>query len=296
MRRVTSARAAAAYERALAAAPPAWPGRGPALGAWIEALSAAKAWADCARLGQARAGEVVGSSAPGDFASVLLSCAEKLPAGPDQDSARRAAVARLREVTARPAADASVDDRQDALGELSAGLEALGDAAGARAAQEARAALLEQAAAAAKTPEQAQTFDYARAGAYLALGRSDAAVRMLAQRERELPGSYEPPARLAGVLFKTGRLPEALAAIDRAVARAYGPRRVGYLKLRADILDKSGDPAGALAARREEVKGWEALPPGAIEPHRPRGRPGPARRGREARRGDRRGAAPRRPS
>jgi tetratricopeptide (TPR) repeat protein len=175
-------------------------------------------------------------------------------------------VARLREITARPPADASVDDRQDALDQLSEGLATLGDAAGAHAAQEARVTLLEQAAAAARAPAEAQTFDYARANAYLALGRADEAARMLEQRERELPGSYEPPARLAGVLFKTGRLPEALAAIDRAIARAYGPRRLRYLKLRADILDKRGDTAAALAARRDEVKGWEALPPGQASP------------------------------
>jgi thiol-disulfide isomerase/thioredoxin len=259
-------RAAAAYERAIAASAPSWPGRGAALVGWIEALAGAKAWAECAHLGQAHAAEVSGSSAPGDFATYLLMCASKLPSGPDQLAARQAAVARLREATAHPAGDASIDDRQDALATLAEGLEALGDAPGARAAEGARAALLEQAAQAAKTPEQAQTFDYARAGAYAALGRTDDAVRMLAQREREMPGSYEPPARLAGVLFKADRLPEALAAVDRAVARAYGPRRLRYLKLRADILAKQGDAAGALAARREEVKGWEALPPGQASP------------------------------
>ena len=89
---------------------------------------------------------------------------------------------------------------------------------------------------------------------------------MLEQREREMPGSYEPPARLAGVLYKTGQLPEALAAVDRAIARGYGPRRLRYLKLRADILEKRGDLPGALAVRRDEVKGWEALAPGQASP------------------------------
>ncbi len=175
-------------------------------------------------------------------------------------------MARLREITARPPADASVDDRQDALDQLAEGLAALGDEPASRAAQEARATLLEQAARASRSPEQAQTFDYARANAYLALGRADEAVKMLEQREREMPGSYEPPARLAGVLYKTGHLPEALAAVDRAIERAYGPRRLRYLKLRADILAKKGDVAGALAVRRDEVKGWEGLPPGQASP------------------------------
>ena len=262
------ARAASAYERAVAAAPPGWSSRGAAFVGWMEVLAGAKAWSECARVGQAHAGEVKGSSAPGDFASYLLTCAEKLPAGPEPTAAQKAAVALLREITAHPPADASVDDRQDALDQLAAGLAALGDAPAAHAAQEARATLLEQAARAAGSPEQAQTFDYARANTYVALGRGDDAARMLEQREREMPGSYEPPARLAGVLSKTGRLPEALAAVDRAIGRAYGPRRLRYLELRADILAKKGDLAAALAARRDEVKGWEALPAGQASPAR----------------------------
>jgi tetratricopeptide (TPR) repeat protein len=258
--------AAAGYERAIAAAPPSWPGRSAALVGWIEVLAGSKQWARCVSVGQAHLGAVRGSSAPGDFAATLLSCAGKLPAGAEQIAARTLAVDRLRELTAHPPADASVDDRQDALDTLAGGLDDLGDPAGAKKAQEARLALLEQAARAARTPEMAQTFDYARANAYVALGRGDEAVAMLTRRERELPDSYEPPARLAGVLLKSGRLPEALAAIDRALARAYGPRRVRYLELRADILGKSGDRAGALAALRDAVKGYEALPPGQASP------------------------------
>jgi hypothetical protein len=91
---------------------------------------------------------------------------------------------------------------------------------------------------------------------------------MLEQREREMPDAYEPPARLAGVLFKALRFPEARAAVQRAIQRSYGPRKLRYLQLEADILTKMGDTAGALAALREEAKGWEALPPGQASPER----------------------------
>ena len=91
---------------------------------------------------------------------------------------------------------------------------------------------------------------------------------MLTQREKEMPGSYEPPARLASVLFKTNKLPEALGAVERALTRAYGPRRLLYMKLRADIQHKLGDSAGELASLREEVKGYEALAPGQASPER----------------------------
>ena len=92
------------------------------------------------------------------------------------------------------------------------------------------------------------------------------AVAMLEAREKQMPGSYEPPARLASTLFKLARFEEAKAAVERAIAKAYGPRKLGYLRLRAGIQSKLGDAAGALATLREEVRGWEALPPGQASP------------------------------
>jgi thiol-disulfide isomerase/thioredoxin len=262
------AEAAAAYERAVAAAPPSWASRGAALNGWIAALAGAKAWEACARVGRAHLAEVRGSAAPADFAAVLLSCAGELPAGPEQRAAREAAVARLRELAAHPPADASVDDRQDALGTLAEGLADLGDKQGSRAVEEARLALLDAAAKAARSPEEAHTYDYARANVYEALGRADEAAAMLAQREKEMPDAYEPPARLAGVLLRAGKLAEAKAAAERAIARAYGPRRLRYVAVKAQILGKMGDKAGALGALREEVRGWEALPKGQASPEK----------------------------
>jgi tetratricopeptide (TPR) repeat protein len=261
-------RAAAAYERAVQAAAPSWPNRSAALLGWVQVLYNKKAWQECARVGQAHLKEISGASMPADASSYLLTCAENLPEGPARLETQKAAIARLTELTAHPPEGATVDDQADALNILAEGRTALKDPAGAREAQEKRLTLMDAAARAAATPEQAQTFDYGRANAYLALGRGDEAIRMLEQREREMPSSYEPPARLASVLFKTGKLPEALAAVDRALSRAYGPRRLLYVKLRADIQHKLGDSAGELAALREEVKGYEALPPGQASPER----------------------------
>lgn len=127
---------------------------------------------------------------------------------------------------------------------------------------------MERAAREAKSPEEAQTFDYGRANAYLALGRADEAIRMLQARERQMPESYEPPARLAGALFKAKRLGEALAAVDRALALSYGLRRVSHLKLRSAIQTAAGDRPGAVATLRQEVDGYLALPPGQASPER----------------------------
>ncbi len=259
-------RAIRTYETAVATSAPTWPSRSAAILGWIQTIHGAKDWMRCARAGVSHLGDITGAALPADASSYVLDCAEHLPEGPDRVAARKAALARLQAITARPPEGATVDDRADALGILAGALEASKDAAGAKKAHEARLALLEAAARGAKTPDEAHTFDYLRAGTYLALGRGDEAVRMLEQRERELPTAYEPPARLAGVLFKTGKLPEAQAAVDRAIARAYGPRKLRYLKLRADIQKKRGDAAGELATLRDEVKGYEVLPPGQASP------------------------------
>ncbi len=206
--------------------------------------------------------EIHGAAAPADFASVALHCADKLAKSSTQETARKALIARLESLVSSPPPESTVDDRADALSILAEARLSAGDAEGARAAHEKRVALMEKAAAEAKTPEIAATYDYGRAISYVALGRADAAVRLLEQREREMPKNYDPPPRLASVFFKTGRFEEALAANGRALALSYGPRRLAYLKLRADIQSKLGDRKGQIATLREEVSGYEALAQG----------------------------------
>ncbi|XXX72215.1 thioredoxin family protein [Sorangium sp. So ce134] len=255
------AAAVIAYVRALARGGEAWPRRSEALLGLISALRR-KDPAGCAEAGMRHVAEVKGAALPADFAGVLLSCAAALPDGKAQRAAREAAVGRLRSIVESPPADSSADDRADAWGLLAEGLEALGDAAGARAANESKLAVLERAAKEAKAPEAAAAYDYGRAMAYLALSRGDEAVAMLKEREAQMPASYEPPARLAQVLHAMGREAEALAAVERAIGRAYGPRRLRYLKLRAEIQQKLGQGAEQVATLREEVAGYEALPKG----------------------------------
>ncbi|WP_438021896.1 thioredoxin family protein [Sorangium sp. So ce233] len=259
------AAAAAAYQRALAKAGKDWPRRSEALLGLVAALRKKDA-AACAEVGRAHVAEVRGAALPADFASVLLSCAAALPDRNAQRAAREAAVARLRAIVASPPADSSADDRADAWGILADGLQALGDAGGARAANESKLAVLEQAAREAKAPEGAAAHDYGRAMAYLALGRGEEAVAMLKEREAQMPDSYEPPARLAQVLHAMGREDEALSAVERAIGRAYGPRRLRFLKLRAEIQEKLGRRAEQVATLREEVAGYEALPKGHASP------------------------------
>ncbi len=259
------AKAAALFERAAARLPADHPRRSEVLAGWVFALEAARDGVACAEVGQRYSSEVRGAAVPADLASVLLSCAASL-SGEAKARAQAAAIARLRALTASPSPEASADDRADAWGILAEGLQETGDADGAKRALEAKLAILEKAAADAPTPEVAATYDYARAGTYVALGKGGVAVAMLEAREKEMPGSYEPPARLASTLFKLARYQDAKVAVDRAIAKAYGPRKLGYLRLRGSILTKLGDTAGTLATLREEVRGWEALPPGQASP------------------------------
>lgn len=259
------ARAAELFERAAGKLPAGHPRRSEVLAGWLFALYTAKSWEGCAAVGEAHLSELRGAAIPADFASFLLACADRLePAA--QARVRAVSIAKLRAITASPPAEASADDRADAWNTLAEALADTGDAEGAKRAYEAKMAILVKAAEEAKTPEIAATFDYGRAGTYVALGRGGYAVALLERRERELPGSYEPPARLASVLNKLARYEEAKVAIERAIARAYGPRRLGYVRLRGDLQAKLHDRKGQLETLREEVRGYEALPPGQASP------------------------------
>jgi tetratricopeptide (TPR) repeat protein len=260
------AQAAKHYEQAVAKAEAGWPRRNEALAGWLFSLAQAGDDAKCVTVGRAHLAEVTGAAVPADYAGTLLGCAGDGSAGPEAKAAHAEAVARLREFTASPPADASADDRADAWNLLSGALADEGDEAGAMKAQAERLAVLEKAAAGIKDPLLAQTFDYQRAQAYVMLKRGDEAVQMLEAREKELPESYEPPARLASALAKMERLPEALVAIDRAIAKSYGPRQLLYVKQKADIQARMGDHAGQIATLQQEVAGYEKLAKGHARP------------------------------
>jgi tetratricopeptide (TPR) repeat protein len=256
--RSENAAAADLYARAVSAAPPDWRRRSEAVSGWIEALFRAGKAEPCVKIGLDHLSEIEGSARPTDMTHLVFECTQGLPEG-RRTPARRALVERLRGLALHPSPDASPDDRADTQEQLADALSVMGDRAGARAAEERRLTILEQAAAAAPSPEAAATYDYGRASAYRSLGRIDEAVRMLEQRERQLPDSYEPSARLAAILADLGRWPEARSAIDRALAHAYGPRRLRYLALKARVQQKLGDNAGAVSTLEEEVRGHSEL-------------------------------------
>jgi len=247
------------YRAALRRGGSAWTRRSEALFGWIRAEQRQRHVGKCAQIGVKHVEEVVGAAVPTDFVWVMMSCGQDVR---DRGLARRthaAARARLKRHVRRPPASASVDDRSDALSLYASVLRRDGNQEAARRVRREQLTLLEDAARAAPTPAMAATFDYARLGAYLALGQGKRAVKMLRRRMVQLPDSYEPRARLAQALHSLGRTEEALAAIDGAVQLAYGPRRIRYLDTRARLLRKLGHTQEERAALRALLDAYSAL-------------------------------------
>lgn len=257
-------KALALYDEILTKTDAKWSRRSEALAGKLNALASSGDPDGCARFGTAHIDEITGAAAPADFASVMLTCAGRLAKSVTQEAAKKKAMQRIEALVAAPPAESTADDRADVLSMLASAKSEAGDVEGARAAHEKRLVIMEKAAKEAKTPEIAATYDYGRAISYLALGRAEEAMRMLEAREKEMPKSYDPPARLTNVLLRMGKLDAALAANGRAVALSYGPRRLGYLRVRADIQGRMGDKGGQIATLREEVAGHEGLPKGQL--------------------------------
>lgn len=257
-------KALALYDEILTKTDAKWSRRSEALAGKLNALAGSGDPDGCARFGTTHIDEITGAAAPADFASVMLTCAGRLAKSVTQEAAKKKAMQRIEALVASPPPESTADDRADVLSMLASVKSEAGDVEGARGAHEKRLLIMEKAAKEAKTPEIAATYDYGRAISYLALGRAEEAIRMLEAREKEMPKSYDPPARLTNVLLRMGKLDAALAANGRAVALSYGPRRLGYLRVRADIQGRLGDKAGQVATLKEEVAGHEALPKGQL--------------------------------
>jgi tetratricopeptide (TPR) repeat protein len=158
--------------------------------------------------------------------------------------------------------DLQVDDRSSVYEALVDVREKRGDKASARTLAAAWFAFLSGEYARAGDPEARAAFDAHLVLAALAMGEPQKALPALLASERDLPKDYNAAAREALVYRELQRYPEALAAIDRALTQATGPRRLRLLEIRSSICAKMGDAAGARAALVEALHFGEALPKG----------------------------------
>jgi thioredoxin-like negative regulator of GroEL len=254
--------AVSSYKAALAAAPATWPRRPDALVSLAGAYRRAGDQAGCLTLGESALNETGVAASATDFLVLTLECASSFAeAEPARvKTFRAAAAARLTSLLADPAAQLSVDDRSDAMMNLRTLQDLLGDSQAARATAAAQITLVDEAAAKAATPFAAMTYNWPRAEVYVYLGRGLDLVPALQKSAADLPAEYDPPYRLAWVLYKSGKLDEAVPYVTTATSLAYGPCKTRVLALAADLAVARKDAAAERAARAAIVTTLESLP------------------------------------
>lgn len=240
------------YEAALAAAPKAWPDRAFLVDALLPRLSAAGRHRECAELALREAKDLPSGSARADILGWGLRSALELPK-PQREPMLMGLLTLSERVLGDPSASMLADDRSMLYEALVEAYGGAGRAADQTRAAEAWARFLEGQAARATDARGRAVFDSHRLTAYLTLERPEAAAKMLAERERELPEDYNPPARLAKAYLEMKHLPEAEAAIDRALGKAYGPRKLRLYLLKHEIQTARDRTADARKTLEEAV-------------------------------------------
>lgn len=247
------------YAAALAESDTSWPNRSLTLRGLIQSHYRAKQFGTCAEMGMSHLAEVKGAAIPADYCSVLLRCASQLGDTTRLEEIVQAVTERLTSQLNAVGLGMSPDDIADAWSIYSYGRELVGDRERARQGHEKGLAVLEEAAKLETEPAKQATFDYGRAKAYLALGRSSDAFKLLTEREQQLPTLSEPPARLSQVYIELGDRRAAIEALSRAIQKAYGPRKLLYLQRKAEQEIELKQLDAARASLKQEVSGWEEL-------------------------------------
>jgi hypothetical protein len=253
------------YSAALRAAKASWSRRPATLVSLISVLSKQRRDAACLELAVAQLSSLPPSVSAVDFAATALGCAGRLPQDPNGNKLRTLAERTLARDCHTKAPGVAIDDRADACDNLRSVREALGDRAGAVNAAEQVLAVI-AAGSSGASPEAQAIYDWLRTTNLMFLGRFSEAESLLLARERQLPQSYNPPHYLARLYRDTERWTEGLAAIERALVKAYGPRRIGFLGVKADLLKGAGQLSQARLVLEQQLADYRALPKGQRQP------------------------------
>ncbi len=260
------AHAAQAYKKALAQAPAGWERRGAVYASLARAVARSDT-AACVALGQQQLPSISPSLSWGDFVQATLECVGESAPTKEQLPFVLSAVQWLETLAGKASEPLSADDRGDMLAECADYRTKLSQPELAAADLHLELTLLNAAAAAAKDPLAASTFDGARMTAYLALGQPEDALRLLEASEHALPRDYNAPARIARVYLSTHRPALALAPVERAIALASGPRGLQFRLLKVDALLALGRLPEAQATLQETSSVLHSLmEKGAIRP------------------------------
>jgi tetratricopeptide (TPR) repeat protein len=252
--------AVTAYRDALGSAPPDWPKRAQAIDGLVARLADDKQLAACVATGADEAPKMPPGTGLADVLRAAIGCAQDLPA----DAPERGRLAELAAVGEHVASDRLqpllADDRSDLYDYVVGALRTIGRVGEVERVARAWGAFLEEQAARAPTPAARAVFDAHRLLACLAVGEPQRALPMLQRSEHDFPDDYNPPARLATAYLAMGRHDEALAAVKRALARAYGPRKLRLWSLEADVYEAKRDKASARDALRAALDFGKTVP------------------------------------
>lgn len=248
-----AAESADVLAQALAEAPADWSRRARTLETLLTAQYGAKRYEPCARTALAELPKAPHSASWANSTVLGLMCGLELPeSSPDTKALRAGLEAKAHEALA-PSISMPADDRSCVYEVLVEARQAAKDEPGAKALAKQWLTFLEGEAAKAPTPDARSVFDSHRLGAALVLGDPMRAVPAIEQSEKDLPGDYNPPARLAVLYRKLGRLEDALAASNRALAKVQGGRRLRVLSERADIQLARGEREAATRTLEDAI-------------------------------------------
>jgi tetratricopeptide (TPR) repeat protein len=246
-----TAEAVAAYREALAAGGPQWPRYARAVESLVVAFETSGKRDECAK-----AAMEFGPRLPRgqSFVNVIRAGFASASRGEDIKVLQPLAEEALK------VPEGFADDKADIYSSLISAARRQKDAAAVKKYASDMWAFLEGQAKTAPNAEARASLDSWRMTAASALGDPELAIPALEASERDLPNDYNPPSRLASIYQQLGRLDDALAANQRALAKAYGPRRVALFTSRVSLYEKKGDKAAAKQTLEEALKFAETLP------------------------------------
>lgn len=258
-----NAEAAVAFQETLAMAPKGWSRYGRTTESLLFALQSSEQYGTCVARAEREYPRFKNSSSAMNIAALGLDCALSL----GKDVVERAGTVTRFEAMAREAMDnervvVAADDRSGLYIVMIGAREDGKDEEGARTLAAEWSAFLDREAANAATPEARTVFDSHRLSAYMELGEPARAIPMLEQSERDFPNDYNPPARLAVAYKAMEKYEDSIKCADRALSRAYGPRRLTIYRTKCDAQIGFGDTAGARSTMEEAIAMAEALPDG----------------------------------
>lgn len=255
------AEAAAAYRDALKTLRPASPSYARTVESYLFSLSSSGQHEACATAARDAFTNLQTTPSAANVAGSGLDCALAIKDGdPKKTGLVAALAAQARSVLEGPKTGLAADDVSAVFQSLAEERGAAKDDPGEKKILGEWVSYLEGEAAKAKTPAERTVFDAHLTSACLALGQPERVIPALLASEKDFPDDYNPPQRLAIAYGAMKRYDEALAASDRAMARAYGPRKLVVYRTRVDLLKKKGDPEAARKTLEEMLAYAEALP------------------------------------